>query len=62
MPEPITVPCPVGDGTGWTCLTCDRTGRDCTCSLAEQDAMDCQSCQGTGIDDAVVSHPTKETA
>jgi hypothetical protein len=44
-------PCPDCDGTGWICLTCERTGRRCTCSLDAQDAIDCQSCQGKGTDD-----------
>jgi hypothetical protein len=45
---PHAAPCPDCEGSGWTCLTCERNGAHCTCPLDAQDAMDCQTCQGTG--------------
>ena len=57
-------PCPECAGTGWTCLTCERSGRECTCTLDAQEAMDCQSCQGSGdandVDTAGAADPVPE--
>jgi hypothetical protein len=42
--------CPACDGSGWTCANCGETGVRCTCDPEhEQDAHDCQECEGSGV-------------
>jgi hypothetical protein len=44
-------PCPDCSGTGWTCANCGDDGLDCACPEEEREAMDCQSCEGTAVND-----------
>jgi hypothetical protein len=39
-------------GTGWTCSTCGKPGNYCSCCGNDEQAIDCQACQGTGEADA----------
>lgn len=35
------------EGSGWTCSECGENGVNCECGH-DAEAIDCQSCQGTG--------------
>lgn len=39
------------EGTGFVCSTCGKNGKHCGCDDDEQEAIDCQSCEGLGHED-----------
>jgi hypothetical protein len=51
VPHLRTVICVDCHGTGWNCVTCGKAGDICTCSVDEQEAFDCQTCEGDGFNE-----------
>lgn len=47
-PKVKTAVCPECHGCGWTCSNCGKPAKTCECSNTEQEAIDCQTCEGEG--------------
>jgi hypothetical protein len=51
LPHLRTVICHDCHGTGWICVTCGKPGDECRCSDDDQEAFDCQTCEGDGFNE-----------
>jgi hypothetical protein len=49
--ETQRVMCADCHGTGWNCVTCGKAGDECQCSEDDQEAFDCQTCEGDGFNE-----------
>ncbi len=50
-PHYVTRRCHECHGSTFTCATCGKPGDLCQCDDDQQEAVDCQNCQGEGTED-----------